>query len=110
MQKFLRVQTDQLQKFANSCAYAFLRPIFQPRHQRNILFHGEMRKKPDFLYHVPNPPPQLNRIALQRRATFHQHRAFARLQHPVDHFQRRGFSRSAASQQHQRLAALHHQT
>ena len=39
-----------------------------------------------------------------------QHRAFARLQQPVDHLERRGFSRAAAPQQHQRLAALHHQT
>ena len=43
----------------------------------------------------------------RRGAAFDPHFARARFEQAVDQLERRGFSRAAAAQQHQRLAARH---
>src|SRR5207247_2166213 len=66
-----------------------------------------MWKESDFLNHVADAAAQANRVPCRRRLSFDQNLAGRRFQQPIDQFERRRLSRSAAAKQDDRLARFH---
>src|ERR1700733_13816598 len=79
-------------------------PSFDSGNEANISFHGKVWKQANILNDVTDTSAQTNDVAVSGARSVHPHFPSARSQQPVNKFQRRGFSRTAASQQHKSLA------
>ena len=57
-----RRQSDQLEQLFDARRDAPVVPTEEPRHHRDVLRDAHVRKQSDFLHHVADPPPELERI------------------------------------------------
>ena len=96
-QIFTAIQADQFQQFGDARTNAFFRPVFQTRHQGNVLFDRVMRKKANVLNDVADLPPQGDGIPIERRTAADAHLALAWFEHAIYQFERCGFSSTAAT-------------
>ncbi len=100
------VEADELKQFPNAPLDAFAFPTFEAWDHGNILFDSQMGKEADFLYHITDPPAQLNGIPFESRSTLDPHFTRRRIQQSVDQFDRRCLPGTAATQEHYSFASL----
>src|SRR5204863_8634036 len=84
-----RRETDELEQLRDALLSAVVRPLFEARHDGNVLFDSHMREETDVLHHVSDPAAKTNRLPLTRVATFAADRSGVWQQKTVDQLQER---------------------
>ena len=89
----------------------FLRwPLQQARNQKDIVFHCPVRQQSEFLDHISDLTPQLNRIEFEYVLAIDEHRALTWLEHAIDEPEGRCLAGTTAPKQNQRFSPLNLET
>ena len=62
-------QANQSEQLVNAAADPPLVPAEQPRHDRDVVAHGQVRKEADFLKDVPDVPAKIERVPVFHGST-----------------------------------------
>jgi hypothetical protein len=103
----IRAEADEREQLGHALCDRLARPADQRRRDADVLGDGQMRKQPDALEHVADPPPQLVWKLRACRLAVDQHLAVVGLEQPVDHLERRGLARARFADDRDELAGRH---
>jgi hypothetical protein len=97
-------EPHQLQQLVYARARPSPVPAQQPGHCRHVLGDGQVRKEPDLLDDVAHAEAKLHRVDVGDVLLIVEDAAAGRLDHPVDHLQRRRLAAAGGSDQGAGLA------
>src|SRR5579862_9065992 len=101
-----RVKADQAHDLGVAASDAFGGPVFQARDERNVLPHGPMGEKSNFLNDIANAAAQPNGIPRGNFTALDNHSAGGVVTQPVNQFQKGGLAASALAEKSQRFALM----
>jgi hypothetical protein len=100
------VQPDLFEQLANPLALFSGGPIEEAGHKRDVLLDSPVREQPEFLDHVADAPPEVDRVEPIDRGSIESQGTGARLEHPVDQTKRGGLAGAATPEQNQGFPAF----
>src|ERR1051326_2623951 len=104
-----RVEPQQFQELGHAVADPGAGPVQEPRHSRDVVLDGPVRKEADRLDRIADAPPQ--RLFRHGADVFASDadRAAVERDEAVDHAQRRRFAAAGRAEQHTECAIRHRQ-
>jgi hypothetical protein len=102
-----RAQSYESQQLSHARGDPLPRPVLNPRHERDVAFHGEMRKQTAILNDIADAAPKLNRIPVRSAGSVDTYFARSWQQQTINQLQSGRLSRATAAEQNQSLARFH---